>query len=263
MGKITTFGGIGSMIGIYVVGDLIPHYGYAYFFYFGAFCMFLTSFVAVFIREPEGLQPSYQKLLSTEQMKTLYKEHRSFSVFTILILLSLFAADLISKFIPLYAKFLGGDIRQIRYLFILEDGVGTASMIPMGKLTDKRGRVKMLQVSLLIRAFAILLFVAAPVWWYLFPVMVVDSIGWSGYHVSWFAVLSSLTPRERRGTYMGFHNSVVLSLSSLAPSVGGIVADEVGLKLLFFSSFVLSSFVALFFIRWLHKHREEINQSEN
>lgn len=263
MGKITMFGGIGSMIGIYIVGDVIPLYGYTFFFFFSAFCMFLASSTALFLREPDGLQPSHQKLLSTEQLRTLFTEHRPFSVFTLFILLSLFVVQLIDKFIPVYAEMLGGNIKQISYLYILEDGVITASMTPMGKLTDKMGRVKMLQISLLVRTSAILLFAVAPVWWYLLPVMVIENIGYSGYHVSWFAVLSSLTPRERRGTYMGFHNSIVYTLSSFAPSIGGVIADGSGFRVLFLSSFVFSIFVAIFFISWLHKHDETINESKN
>ncbi len=263
MGKITTFGGIGSIVGLYIMGDLIPQYGYNYFFYFSSLCMFAASLVAVLIREPEGLVPSRQKLLSVEQVKTLYMGHRSFSLFTVLILLSLFAAELISRFMPLYVRVLGGDVREISYLFILEDGIETALMTPMGRLTDKVGRVRMLQISLLMRAFAVLFFYLSPVWWYLFPAMVIESIGWSGYHVSWFAVLSSLTPRERRGTYMGFHNSVVLSLSSIAPSVGGPIADGFGLKVLFLSSFVLSFLIAVCFINWLQRNQKEIDESEN
>lgn len=262
MGKITTFGGIGSIIGVYIVGDLIPHYGYTYFFYFCSLCMFLSSSAALFLKEPRDLQPSTGKLLDIQRVKQLHTKNRHFSLFTILILLSLFATELISKFLPLYAKTLGGSIQQISYIFILEDAAATALMTPVGKLTDKIGKVKMLQISLLIRMIAVLLFAAAPVWWVLFPIMIVESAGWSGYHISWFAVLSSLTPRTRRGTYMGFHN-MVTSLSFIASSVGGSIADTFGLKILFFSSFGLTTVISLFFISWLRKNQQKIESSEN
>ncbi|MGD2073243.1 MAG: MFS transporter [Candidatus Thorarchaeota archaeon] len=262
MGKITTFGGIGSIVGVYIVGDLIPHYGYAYFFYFCSLCMFLSSSVALFLKEPQGLQPSTEKLMSMQQIKQLHTENRHFSLFTILILFSLFATELISKFLPLYAKTLGGSIQQISYIFILEDAVATILMTPIGKLTDRIGKVKMLQISLVIRTIAVLLFAAAPVWWVLFPIMVVESTGWSGYHISWFAVLSSLTPRTRRGTYMGFHN-MITSLSFIASSVGGSLADTFGLKVLFFTSFGLTSVISLYFMSWLRKNKQKIDQSDN
>ncbi|KYK28690.1 MAG: MFS transporter [Theionarchaea archaeon] len=262
MGKITTFGGMGSMLGIYIVGDLIVQRGYAYLFYFGAFCMFLTALIALLLEEPKGLQPSRQKLLSAEQVKTLYTKHRPFSMFTLLVLLVFFAAELIERFIPVYVKFLGGDIRHVSWLFILEDGVETALLTPMGWYTDKVGRVKMLQVSLAMRALAVLFFAASPTWRYLFPVMMIWSAGWSAYNVSWFAVLSSLTPRGRRGTYMGFH-SMITSISSVGSVVGGSIADGLGLKVLFFSSFAFSTFVTFYFIKWLFKHDVTINESEN
>jgi MFS family permease len=262
MGKITTFGGIGSIVGVYIVGDLIPHYGYAYFFYFCSLCMFLSSSAALFLKEPHGLQPSTEKLLGMQQIKQLHTENRQFSLFTVLILFSLFATELVSKFLPLYAKTLGGSIQQISYIFILEDAAATALMIPIGKLTDRIGKVKMLQISLVIRTIAVLMFAAAPVWWFLFPIMVVESAGWSGFHISWFAVLSSLTPRMRRGTYMGFHN-MITSLSFIASSVGGSLADTFGLKVLFFSSFGITTFISLVFVSWLRKNGEIIDQSDN
>lgn len=262
MGKITTCGGVGAIIALPIVADLIDRVGYSYFFYFSALCMLLASLTSFFIKEPEGLKPSQQRLLSMEQLKIFCTDHRPFSLFTILILLTLFASRLIEGFISLYATGLGANVHQVGYLFMLRDGTETAFMIPMGRLTDRIGKVKMLKFALVISAFAILGFAAAKVWWYLLFAVVVESIGYSGYHVSSFAVLSSLTPREMRGTYMGFH-SMMASFSFLASSVGGSIADGFGLKILFLVSFVFSILVALYFVTWLQKNHEIIDQSPN
>lgn len=262
MGKIATVGGIGSLIGLYIVKDLITQFGYAYLFYFCSFCLLATAVTALFAREPKGLQPTDHNLLSKEQVKTLYTEHRHFSVFTILTLLHLFTLQLIEGFISLYAESLGATVRHIGWLLIVRDGTATAFLIPMGKLTDSVGKVGMLKRSLAFSAFAIFLFAIVSTWWHLFFVVVVEMIAYSGYVVSSFAVLSSLTPREMRGTYMGFHSMVTTS-SSVGSSVGGRVADGFGLKALFFMSFVLAAVIACFFINWLHKNTEAINQSKN
>ncbi len=262
MGKITTFGGIGAIIGYYIVGDLIPHYGYAYLFYFCALCMFVASVLAVFATEPEGLQPSNQRLLSREQAKTLYTEQRPFTMYTLLTFLLSFAFFIVEKFIAIYVRELGGTIQQVSYVAIVEDGVNTALMFPMGRMSDRIGRVKMLQVSLWVRSCAVLLFAVAPVWWYLFIAAAVKGVGWSAYHVSSFAVLSSLTPRKTRGTYMGFH-TMVLTVARSGSSVGGPIADRFDLKMLFYSSFALCAVISLFFYSWLQKNKETINQSDN
>ncbi len=263
MGMITAVGGVGSMLGVFVVGYLIYLYGYAFLFYVISSCLFFTSFVAAFIREPEGLQPVHQNPLSMEQIQALYKEHRPFSSFTILVLLNLFASSLISSFISLYADSLGGTVRQITSILIVKDGAATVFMTPMGMLTDRIGKVKMLEISLAVSAVAVLLYAVAPVWWVLIPVTIVEGVGWSGYHVSWFAVLSSLTPRQMRGMYMGFHYSIVNGLSSFGSIVGGDVADNYGLKNSFFVSFVMCTLTAALFVHWLRKNREKIDQSDN
>ncbi|KYK38615.1 MAG: MFS transporter [Theionarchaea archaeon] len=262
IGKITTFGGIGAILGYYIVGDLISQYGYAYLFYFCSLCMFLSSSLAAFMDEPEGLQPYDQKLLSMQQVRILSTEQRPFSLYTLLIFVVSFAFALFEAFISLYIRELGGTIQQVGYVFIVGDGIATASMFPMGKLTDKMGRVEMLQICLVVRTIAVLLFAVAPVWWYLFLAVAVNGIGWSGYHVSSFAVLSSLTPREMRGTYMGFH-SMVLTISRGGSSVGGSIADRFSLKSLFFSSFAICALLTILFINWLHKNKETIHQSKN
>lgn len=262
IGWINTFGGIGSILGLYIIKDLISQFSYAYLFYFCTFCFFVTALIAVFAREPEGLQPTNHNLLSKEQVKTLYTEHRHFSLFTILTLLHLFALQLIEGFISLYAKSMGAGLGDIAWLFIARDGTATVFMVPMGWVTDRVGKVKMLKHSLLLSAFAILLFAITSTWWHLFFVVFVEMIAYSGYVVSSFAVLSSLTPREMRGTYMGFHSMVTTS-SSVGSSVGGRIADGPGLKALFYTSFVLAAVIAGFFFNWLHKNAEAINQSKN
>ena len=262
VGKITTSGGVGAIIGPPVVGNLISHYSYSYFFYFSALVMLLASFAAGLAKEPEGLQPSKQSFLSMEQVRALYTEHRTFSLYTLLILLGLFGTRLIEGFISLFAASLGASVRQVGYLFMFRDGTETAFMIPMGRLTDRIGKVKMLRISLVISAFAVLLFAVAPVWWFLLLSVVVESAGYSGYYVSSFAVLSALTPRETRGTYMGLH-SMIISLSSTGSSVGGHIADRFGLRALFSASFVFCMLVALYFITWLKKNQKTIDQSTN
>ena len=262
MGRITTSGGVGAIIGPPIVANLISHYSYTYFFYFSALIMLLASFAAGLAKEPEGLQPSQQDFLSMEQVKTLYIEHRTFSLYTLLILLGLFGTRLIEGFISLFAASLGASVRQIGYLVMFRDGTETAFMIPMGRLTDRIGKVKMLRISLIISAFAVLLFAAAPVWWYLLLAVVVESVGWSGYYVSSFAVLSALTPKETRGTYMGLH-SVIIGLSSTGSSAGGSIADRFGLRTLFYASFIFCMLVALYFITWLRKNQKTIDQSTN
>jgi MFS family permease len=262
MGKITTCGGIGAITGLPIAANLIDNLGYAYFFYFCSLCMVLISFVSAFVKEPEGLGPSRRSLLSMEQLRTLYYEHRHFSIFTVLVLLSRFGTRLFEGFISLYAASLGAGVQHVSYLFMLRVGTETAFMIPMGKLSDRWGKVKILKISLVILALAVLLFAAAPVWWYLLLVVVLESVGYSGHYVSSFAILFSLTPKETRGTYMGFH-SMITSLSSVGSSVGGSVADRYGLRILFFISFIFSAFVVFFFVNWLHKSCDAINQSQN
>lgn len=263
MGKITAVGGVGSMLGLYIVGDLIPLYGYAYLFYFISLCLFAAAFLALFLKEPEELKPSRRSLVSVEQLEGLYRENRPFTMFTLLILFITFATSLVSGFYSLYAQSLGGTVQQIRYIFIVRDGATTVFLAPMGKLADKAGKVKMLQCSLGLNAFVVLLLALTPMWWALIPVMVVEGLGWSLFWVSSFAVLSSLTPREMRGMYMGFHYSVVNSLSSLASSVGGRAADVYGLKQLFYISFLTAAGVVVLFVGWLQKSRQKIGDSQN
>jgi DHA1 family multidrug resistance protein-like MFS transporter len=262
MGKITTWGGIGSIIGIYIVSDLIEVYGYAYLFYFSGLCMLAAAGIAALATEPEGLKPSSRNLISVNQMKTLANEQRNFTMYTALILLFSFTLYLTENFVNVYLRQLGASVQQVGYIFMMRDGTATALMIPMGKLSDRIGRVKMLQISLGVSAVTLLGFGLAPLWWWIFPVVVMEGIGWSGYFVSSFAVLSSLTPREQRGTYMGFHNTILM-LSNVAPSVGGPIGDRIGLKMLFFCSFGLCGAVAFYFAGWLRENYNAIHNSEN
>ncbi|MBU7034540.1 MAG: MFS transporter, partial [Theionarchaea archaeon] len=109
MGKITTFGGVGTIIGYYIVGGLISQYGYAYLFYFCSLCMLSAALIALYIDEPEGLQPVRNNLLSAEQFKAFYTVHRHFTVYTLFIFLTSFAFAMIERFISIYVRELGGS----------------------------------------------------------------------------------------------------------------------------------------------------------
>lgn len=170
---------------------------------------------------------------------------------------------MIIPFLPLYLQELG--LKNSEHISLWAGIIFAANFVtsflfqPMwGKLSDKYGR----KVMLLRSGFGMAVvmtcmgFAMTP-WHLLFLRMLNGTI--SGFSPAAISLMSASTPKEHRGFVMGTLQSGGVAGTILGPFIGGIVADAVGFRPIFYITgglICLASLLAMFTIK------EEFNRKE-
>jgi len=84
-------------------------------------------------------------------------------------------------------------------------------------------------------------------WLYIYAI--VAQMSWAGFNMAAFAYLSDIIPKERISSNVAFYNLLTGLSSSVAPFVGGIIADMSSIWLVFIISTLLRVFSIYFFDR--------------
>jgi len=109
-----------------------------------------------------------------------------------------------------------------------------------GKFADKYGRkVMLLRSGFGMAAVTALMGLAQTPWHLLLLRMLNGTI--SGFNPAAVALVSSTTPKERMGFAMGVLQSGVVAGSILGPLIGGVLADWVGYRPIFYITGTFSS----------------------
>ncbi|HDR2472997.1 TPA: multidrug efflux MFS transporter [Enterobacter soli] len=166
------------------------------------------------------------------------------------------AISQILPFLPLYVSQLGvsshealsmwsGLVFSVTFLV-------SAIVSPMwGSLADRKGRKLMLLRASLGMAVAILLQAFATNVWQLFVLRALMGLT-SGYIPNAMALVASQVPRERSGWALSTLSTAQISGVIGGPLMGGLLADNVGLRAVFFITaalLVISFLVTLFLIK--------------
>ncbi len=166
------------------------------------------------------------------------------------------AISQILPFLPLYVSQLGvsshealsmwsGLVFSVTFLV-------SAIVSPMwGSLADRKGRKLMLLRASLGMAVAILLQAFATNVWQLFVLRALMGLT-SGYIPNAMALVASQVPRERSGWALSTLSTAQISGVIGGPLMGGFLADNVGLRAVFFITaalLVISFLVTLFLIK--------------
>jgi MFS family permease len=262
MGKLSTVGGVGRIVGVPLAGILIKFYGFSVLFYLSSLLMFLAAATVIWIPESHKphLIPGAFRLssLSLQNLKGEYAKNKNFSLFTALVTAREFSTGLFAMLVPLYITRLGANTFEVSVVVVIGAIATTLLMTPAGRLVDRVGKTRIMEYSLLCGSFSILLYSLASGWQFLIFVSIVEGVAWAAQWTSWFSLLSALSPVERRATFMGFHNMIVGFSWTFAPVFGGYLSDVVGLKYLFIISFALSMVPNLAFMQWAGRNREEL-----
>ncbi len=118
-----------------------------------------------------------------------------------------------------------------------------------GRLSDHFGPKSVMVLGGIGAASLPLVWLAIPVPELGFIASFIGSFGWGGYNLAAFNFLLELTPDENRPTYVGVYNTLVGVTTSVAPLVGGLLAEAVGLRWVMLISGVLRFTSYFVFVR--------------
>src|SRR5512141_3075505 len=121
-----------------------------------------------------------------------------------------------------------------------------------GSMGDKYGRKAMVVRALIGLAISQVLIGLSQNVYQLFFFRIVQG-GISGYIASSIALVSTTTPKERNGYALGFMQSSSAAGGVLGPFLGGLLADMIGYREIFFITAGLCGFGVFFVVKMVHE----------
>ncbi len=163
--------------------------------------------------------------------------------------------------IPALAADLNASATQVGWLPTLYILSSVAFMLPFGKLADNVGRKRIFVAGLALNAVAAgMCAIATHIDWILFWRFIQGAAGAMIFGVG-VAIITSVTPSNKRGTALGTVAACVYIGLTLAPAVGGWLTQLLGWRAVFY--FQIPLIIALLIFIKLKLHGEWKNESHS
>ena len=157
----------------------------------------------------------------------------------------------ISKLRDYAPKMLGG--MSVGTPLIVAQGAAILTFIPIGILSSKFGRKKMILVGVLLLAlcFVFASTLNANTGGLLYIVLAFTGIAWATINVNSFPMVVELAKGSHVGKYTGYYYAFSMAAQIITPMLSGLLMDDWGRKWLFpyAAFFVGVSFVTMLFVK--------------
>jgi len=166
---------------------------------------------------------------------------RDILILSIIFLVSSLALDMITPIWPIYIKdSLNASMTELGFVFSISNAVAAAIQILSGLLSDKYGRKRLHVLGTLIAAFPPLMYALANNWTDLVPWVMLSGFATGLYLPVRWAIVADVSSTETMASAYSLTNISWLIGFTVAPFVGGIVADLFGIRSPFFVCFILA-----------------------
>ena len=165
---------------------------------------------------------------------------RNILLLSVIFALSSLATNLITPLWPIYVRSLGASMSEVGYVFSISYAIAAVLQIPSGMISDKYGRKKLHIVGTLVGVFPPLLYTVAKSWSDLIPWVILAGISMGLYApIRWSIVADDSTVQTRAMAY-SWTNVAWLLGPTVAPLLGGVMADVYGIQTPFLWCFALT-----------------------
>lgn len=135
--------------------------------------------------------------------------------------------SLVAPIFPLYVLDLGGSYTILGFVVSVYGAVQLITQIPLGRLSDRKGRKSLMVAGLLVFALMPLLYLYATNAYQLIPIRILGGIGASAV---WpLAMAMIIDQAKHKGAAMGWYNATFYSALAFGPLFGGGLYDLFGL----------------------------------
>jgi multidrug resistance protein len=165
---------------------------------------------------------------------------RSFKDFSLLapLYLAVFVVvlgfSLVVPFFASYAMNLGASYIMLGFIVSIYGAAQLVIQIPIGRLSDRVGRKKLLLLGLVTFSFLPLLYIYADD---AYSLLFIRALGGAGASLVWPTAMALIIDQARpqsRGAAMGFYNAAFFSALALGPFIGGVLYDQMGFEAPFY-----------------------------
>jgi len=138
--------------------------------------------------------------------------------------------SLVAPIFPRYAMDLGASYALLGFIVSIYGAVQMITQIPIGRLSDRMGRKKILLLGLVTFAFMPLLYIYASNAYLLLLIRALGGVGASAVWPLAMALIVDQTGAEGRGAALGWYNASFYSALALGPFFGGGLYDLFGIQ---------------------------------
>lgn len=165
---------------------------------------------------------------------------RNILILSVIFLVGSLAINLTSPIWPIYIESsLHASMTELGFVFSISNAVAAVMQIPSGFLSDKYGRKRIHVLGTLLAAFPPLMYALATNWTDLVPWVMLAGFATGLYIPIRWAIVADDSSTETMAKAYSWTNISWLVGSTVAPFVGGIAADYVGIRFPFFACSIL------------------------
>ena len=158
---------------------------------------------------------------------------------SVVTLLSSTAAGIITPLWPIYIKTLGASMTELGFIFSATSAMSAILQIPSGLLSDKYGRRKIHALGIFLGIFPPLLYTFSKNWTDLIPWAILSGMSTGLYLSVRWSMIADASTTQTRATVYSWMNVAMLAGSTIAPILGGFLADLFDVRFPFVISFLL------------------------
>jgi MFS family permease len=152
--------------------------------------------------------------------------------------LSVFVAvlgfSLVAPIFPLYVIDLGASYTLLGFIISVYGAVQLVTQIPIGRLSDRRGRKPLIILGLVTFALLPPLYIYSTNAYLLIPIRILGGIGASAVWPLAMALIIDKVSSNSRGASIGRYNAAFYSAMAVGPLIGGYLYDFYGLAAPFY-----------------------------
>jgi MFS family permease len=165
---------------------------------------------------------------------------RAFAVLVGTMFISMLGMGIVSPFLPIYANTLGASSLQVGLVQAAFNITGIATLLFVGRLSDRLGRKSFLSGGLSILAISSVGLMFANDIVHLILWRLVQGLGASAHLPIAQAYLGDITPEGNEGKWMGLFNAVLFAGMGAGPLIGGVITDAFSIKTTFLIMAILN-----------------------
>jgi MFS family permease len=151
--------------------------------------------------------------------------------------------------LPLYIESLGASPGIVGLVIGLQGLLRLVFLLPSGMIADRVPLRTLIVVSRIASTIGIFSYGLAQEWWHLLPVIVIIAAGNIAFPAISKVLADSSDDRSRTRAFTLIYTVGPSTATLLSPSLGGLLADTISLRSIFFAAAIAQAVAVLFFSR--------------
>lgn len=167
------------------------------------------------------------------------------------VLLSALGNSIASAALPTLAQAFAAPFHDVQWVVLAYLLASTGLIVAVGRLGDIAGRRRLLLAGIALFTVASALSGAADTLWQLIAARAAQGLGAAAMIVLTMALVGGTVPKERTGSAMGVLGTLSAAGTALGPSLGGLLAAELGWQAIFLASVPPGVLAAVLVLRFV------------